>query len=629
MLTGRQKEILSYLKEDEYVTTSFIASQMDLSDKTIRNELKLIEETLSDVVEINTKPRYGVSLLILDSVGFNEIIGTKRKNDIPDSPKQRVEFICEYLLAHDEYVKIEDLADLLFLSPGSVSQDLKMVREILSQYNLEIVQKPKYGIKIKGSEKDRRLCISHLYQSDDKVIDKDMLSDIGLCLEKVFDKHNFMMSDFSFNNLAVHLYIALKRIEEGNYMPMDEELLNSLKQNQEYELAKDIVKEITSLYDIEMPESECGYVSMHLLGKKTVLVENDLNTVVDEGMMEIVDNMLSVVDEEYNMKLSDDLDLRVSLALHLIPMKSRLEYDMVMRNPLLDEIKSHYMMAFMAATSACSVIKDILKKDIPEDEIGYIALHINLSLEKRGEDNRKKNIVMVCSTGRGTAELLEHQYRRKFGPYINKLITCDCKNVSKVDFSDIDLVISTVPITDPIPVPVIRVKCFLQENDVKSIKKQLNKTGSVSIERFFDKRLFFVNVPAKTREEVIEYMTMRVATVKKVPRNFKELVLLREKKAITEFGNMIAIPHPYKTCTDETFAAIAILKKPILWDKKQVQLVMMVSVARNEKKNLQLFYEVTSRMLMSKQYVKVLLQEKKYSTLMDIFRTIEKEKESE
>ena len=66
MLTGRQKEILSYLKEDEYVTTSFIASQMDLSDKTIRNELKLIEETLSDVVEINTKPRYGVSLLILD-----------------------------------------------------------------------------------------------------------------------------------------------------------------------------------------------------------------------------------------------------------------------------------------------------------------------------------------------------------------------------------------------------------------------------------------------------------------------------------------------------------------------------------------------------------------------------------
>ena len=629
MLTSRQKQILSFLKEDDYVTTSYIAQELDLSDKTIRNEIKLIGEILADVVEIETKPRFGVTLIVLDSVGYEEIVGKRKKQEIPESPKQRVEFICEYLLAHDEYIKIEDLADLLYLSPGSISQDLKMVREILNKYNLEIIQKPKYGIKIKGNEKDRRLCISHLYQRDDNMMDKDELSNIGLCLERVFDRHNYSMTDFAFNNLAVHLLITLKRVEEGNFIPVDEERLNALRKEKEYTLAKDIVQEISKLYNIELPESECGYVSMHLLGKKTVIIENEMNTVVDEAMNEIVDNMLSVADEEFNLHLSDDLDLRLSLALHLIPMKNRLQYDMVMRNPLLDEIKTNYMFSYMVATSACSVISDIFKREMPEDEIGYVALHINLSLEKKGEANRKKNIVMVCSTGRGTAELLEHQYRKKFGAYINKLITCDYQNVSKIDFTDIDFVISTVPISVSVPVPVIRVKCFLQDNDVKSIKKQLNKTGSVSIERYFDNRLFFVNVPAKTREEVIEYMTMRIATVKKVPRNFKELVLLREKKAITEFGNMIAIPHPYKTCTDETFAAIAILKNPITWDKKQVQVVFMVSIAKHENKSLQLFYEVTSRMLMSKQYIKLLIQEKKYSTLMDIFRTIEKEKENE
>lgn len=58
---------------------------------------------------------------MLDSVGFEEIVGKRKKQDIPENPKQRVEFICEYLLAHDEFVKIEDLADLLYLSPGSVS----------------------------------------------------------------------------------------------------------------------------------------------------------------------------------------------------------------------------------------------------------------------------------------------------------------------------------------------------------------------------------------------------------------------------------------------------------------------------------------------------------------------------
>ena len=34
MLTNRQKQILAFLKEDEYVTTSYIARELDLSDKT-------------------------------------------------------------------------------------------------------------------------------------------------------------------------------------------------------------------------------------------------------------------------------------------------------------------------------------------------------------------------------------------------------------------------------------------------------------------------------------------------------------------------------------------------------------------------------------------------------------------
>ena len=79
MLTSRQKQILSFLKEDDYVTTSYIAQELDLSDKTIRNEIKLIGEILADVVEIETKPRFVVTLIVLDSVGYEEIVGKRKK----------------------------------------------------------------------------------------------------------------------------------------------------------------------------------------------------------------------------------------------------------------------------------------------------------------------------------------------------------------------------------------------------------------------------------------------------------------------------------------------------------------------------------------------------------------------
>ena len=40
MLNQRQKAILKYLEEETYTTASFIAQQLDLSDRTVRTELK-------------------------------------------------------------------------------------------------------------------------------------------------------------------------------------------------------------------------------------------------------------------------------------------------------------------------------------------------------------------------------------------------------------------------------------------------------------------------------------------------------------------------------------------------------------------------------------------------------------
>ena len=165
----------------------------------------------------------------------------------------------------------------------------------------------------------------------------------------------------------------------------------------------------------------------------------------------------------------------------------------------------------------------------------------------------------------------------------------------------------------------------METRDEDKVKRLLSISSKNSIERFFDPNLFFVNVPAKSKDEVIDYMTMRIRNYRKVPRNFKELVLLREKKAVTEFGNLIAIPHPYRVCTDETFVCVALLKRPILWDKQKVQLVFLLSIEKNKNRDLQKFYTLTSKMLTSKDYVKLLLHEKRYSTMMRIFKTIEDE----
>ena len=106
-------------------------------------------------------------------------------------------------------------------------------------------------------------------------------------------------------------------------MPMEVEQLEEIETHKTiYELALRIVNVIEKEFSITVPKSECGYIMIHLLGKRMIKSAEEANLVVDEEMFETVNEMLKVADEEMNLELSQDLNLRLVLALHLIPLKA-------------------------------------------------------------------------------------------------------------------------------------------------------------------------------------------------------------------------------------------------------------------------------------------------------------------
>lgn len=59
-------------------------------------------------------------------------------------------------------MKIDQLADELFVSRSTLQNDLKDVKVVINRYNLHLKRKPNYGLKISGSEKNIRYAISDL-----------------------------------------------------------------------------------------------------------------------------------------------------------------------------------------------------------------------------------------------------------------------------------------------------------------------------------------------------------------------------------------------------------------------------------------------------------------------------------
>ena len=163
------------------------------------------------------------------------------------------------------------------------------------------------------------------------------------------------------DSLIMHICIALERIRGGHYVEIPVNLEDYEKNETLYDkarlVAEEIVKELEEVFHIDFPESEIGYITIHLSGKADVegALESG-NLVISEEVNSVVLEMLRSVYDAFQVDFMDDLELRMSLCRHLVPLTIRLEHNINMRNPLLDDIKEKFTLAYAMALQASTVL---------------------------------------------------------------------------------------------------------------------------------------------------------------------------------------------------------------------------------------------------------------------------------
>ncbi|MXI40441.1 PRD domain-containing protein, partial [Escherichia coli] len=125
--------------------------------------------------------------------------------------------------------------------------------------------------------------------------------------------------------------------------------------------------------------------------------------IVDDDTSRLVQLMLKAIDQKLQLDLAGDTELMIGLSLHLKPAINRCKYGMNLRNPMLDEIKAGYPLAFEAGIIASRVLEEEEGLSIHENEIGYMALHFGAALERRKMEIPPKRCLIVCASGAGSA----------------------------------------------------------------------------------------------------------------------------------------------------------------------------------------------------------------------------------
>ena len=90
--------------------------------------------------------------------------------------------------------------------------------------------------------------------------------------------------------------------------------------------------------------------------------------------LEAVERIVNHTENNYGIKMDDNIYLILTEHIYFAIM--RLQQGLILDNPFLTDIKSFYKKEYEAAEFAKGILDEMFQVTIPEEEIGYIAMHI-------------------------------------------------------------------------------------------------------------------------------------------------------------------------------------------------------------------------------------------------------------
>jgi lichenan operon transcriptional antiterminator len=623
----RQTDILKkLLMESESIKGEELAQMIGVSTRTIRSDLKALNEYLESVGASVLSTRNGYQLNIFDEESFSEFrnqLGDYGSTGltVPQENEERVNYLIQKLLMTNEYVKAEDLADELFISKSSLTKILREVKERLRSYDLSLTIRPNYGLIVMGEELQRRACISDYFfhRSGEKPLldcasflhahfsanEIEIIEDI---VSKVLSTAAIAITDQGFENVIIHLLVSVKRIQMGMeiqelHLPSDK-----IRTSEEFQIINQLIACISTLFNIDFSEGEKLYLTIHLIGNRS---SSDGWVFLDEEKAKgLITEMLDHVYQEMGVDVRGDQELQNNLKVHLFQAVTRLLLGLRVKNPLIQDILTHFPLAFEAAVTAVSVLEKEFNLNINKDETGYIAIHLQTAIERKNGTRDPKRCIIVCGTGKGSALLLKFKIRDFFGSLIEVVDTIGYYEWKKYPLpKNIDFIISTISADLGSSIPVIVVNHILGAPDFERIQKTFFHNNNLpQLGSILKRELLFLQSTLSTREEVIAFLSSKIVERGLADNQFEQEVRKREDFSPTAYGNLVAIPHPLKNVSTQTFVSFCTLKKPIIWGTESVQLVCLFSVKQNNKEDLQHLYDFLYGVLNDRDKVNKLVQ---------------------
>lgn len=594
--------------QSETLPQDELAKRFAVSTRTVRADITALNEVLEHYGAHFVHNRgFGYRLMIDDAERFRALQPQNRKTHLtPRTAHERVHYLLIRFLTSAFSLKLEDLADEWFVSRGTLQNDMAEVRERLNRYHLTIETKPRYGMKLFGTELSIRTCLTdllfqlQLQDADNPLLKNEFLSiqaipDLTEQLHELLDQYAVRLTDEGEQYLIFYCAVAIKRITDG--YPLSDFDAEDVDEAVKLASAR-LASELKLLSGKDISAAEEAYLRVNIAARRVQASQpstsrpSEINADDEETL---VDYILSYINAHYNYNLQGDKQLRSDLLTHIKTMITRVKYQITIPNPLLSNIKQHYPMAYDVTLAAVSSWGKYTPYSLSENEIGYLVLHIGVGLERHYNIGyqRHPQVMLVCDTGNSTTRMIQAQISRKY-PQIVMTQTISLRDYEVLDHIDEDFIISNSRLAEKNK-PVVVMSPFPTEYQLEQLGKLVlvDRTRPYMLEKFFDSNHFMIIDEPMTQAQLFEKVCGELEAEGFVDADFYPSVVEREAIVSTMLGEGIALPHSLGLLAKKTVVVTMLAPNGIVWgDGEVAYVIFLLAISKTDYEEAMAIYDL-------------------------------------
>ncbi|EUJ38018.1 BglG family transcription antiterminator [Brochothrix campestris] len=630
----KEVKLLNVLKDKKKpCICRVLAERLKVSDRTIRNYVKQINQKLGEeVIQASTKGYY------LDKTLYEKCLYLYEDSRM-QTVNGRINYLSGLLLKESEPVTTDALLAELEVSETTLQKDLRRLSDYFKTHNLQLVKKAGH-YQLLGSEQQKRTLIRQIFSAETQdqmtafytnqdVLKEYEVTQLRAIVEKNINSAQLKMNEFALSNVILHLVVAIMRLKQRKYIESNESV-NRHSESAEYLVSQAIFNALAIQHDFQVTIEEVEALRILLIGNTT----SNEGDVVDAAMIKLTNEIVAQINQTYFLDFDNHAFIR-RFSIHLNNLVVRRKKGIFNNNPMVEILKKQNLMMYDLGLFVANIIEAEIGIAVPDDEVAYLALHIGIFLEEESSNN----LVSVAIVSPAYNEMeqrivqnLEHYFQDQIN--IKEIITTYPDSTKEIEA---DIVISTISYIGTSEQEVIMLTPFFNMSDIKKVERSIAKIKLAKDVKYyqrmahdyFDENFFYYDVIKESKEDYIAFLGHELVDAKIITSSYYESVLEREKMSSTSF-NTVAMPHSLYRTAKQSIFAVLYNKAPIIWDVHQVDLVLFMAISQDDSDRFNDFLQLIIEIASDPIAVRAIVEQTHYEGFMTVITTlIQKKLESE